>query len=58
MDTKRPFSDGGAVSVPGGGCLALEKQPGAFSGLVRMKNRDSLLLLHHEDIFRSKPFGL
>lgn len=58
MDTKQPCSNGGAVSVLGGVCLALKKQPGAFSGLVRMKSRDSLLILHHEDIYRSKPFGL
>lgn len=57
MDTQRSIRNAGAVLMGGGG-LVVEHWLGAFSGLVPIEGRDSLFVLHCEDVYRRHPFGL
>jgi hypothetical protein len=57
MDTQRSIRNAGAVLMGGGG-LVVENWLGAFSGLVQIESRDSLFMVHCEDIYRRHPFGL
>ena len=58
MDTQDRSRNARTRCIWGGGGLFLELWPSAFSGLVRIESRDSLLVLHCEDIYRRQPFGL